>query len=86
MVAGLVLFLDGIGLAAFCLTADRLGIGQGYGLGLKQMLGAAVGALLTVAGLSILLIVARLRPGTGRAKAASKEVERLEGGPASEKG
>lgn len=77
MVAGLVLFLDGIGLAALCLGADRLGLGQGYGLGLKQMLGAAVGALLTVAGLSILLIVAHRRPGTGPSKAESKEVEPL---------
>lgn len=70
--AGLVLFLDGIGLAAFCFAADSLGIGRGYGLGPKQMLGLTAAGLLIVAGLSLLLAVARRRPGTGPAHAASK--------------
>lgn len=87
--AGLILFLDGIGLAAFCLAVDLLGFGQGYGLGQKQIWGTLTGVCLSVSGLSILLPTARRLPGTGPAGAASKEMERLEEvvpTPAPEKG
>lgn len=63
MVGGLVLFIDGIGLVAFCLGADLLDIGQGYGFGQKQMWGVSAGILLSIAGLWILIAVLR-RPGT----------------------
>jgi hypothetical protein len=74
-VAGLVLVLDGIGLAALCLAADRFGIGQGYGLGPKQALGLTVGVLLAVAGLSLLLVVAR-RSGAEPSRTAPEETEK----------
>ncbi|MSS72341.1 MAG: hypothetical protein EXS64_12740 [Candidatus Latescibacteria bacterium] len=77
--AGLVLVLDGIGLAALCLAADRFGIGQGYGLGPKQMLGLAISLLLAIAGLSLLLVVIRHRPETEPPQTASEAGERLAG-------
>lgn len=64
VVAGLVLLLDGIGLSAFCLAADRLGLGEGYGIGPGQILGVVAGILLCIAGLAVLLREARRgRPG-----------------------
>ena len=73
--AGVVLILDGIGLTAFCLAADDLGFGQGYGLGPRQIWGALTGICLAASGLSILLIAARSRPGTDPLKPASNEGE-----------
>ncbi len=64
VVAGLVLLLDGIGLSAFCLAADRLGLGKGYGIGPGQVLGLAAGLLLGIAGLAVLIRETRRgRPG-----------------------
>ena len=62
VVAGLVLFIDGIGLSAFCLGADRVGVGQGYGLGPMQTWGITAGVLMSAAGLAILLWQAFRRP------------------------
>ena len=63
VVTGLVLFIDGIGLSAFCFGADLVGVGQGYGLGPMQTWGVSAGVLMSAAGLAILLWQAFHRPG-----------------------
>ena len=64
VVTGLILFLDGIALVAFCLAADLAGLGQGYGLGPRQVWGVCAGILLAATGLGMLLRQALRRPGT----------------------
>jgi len=65
VVAGLILFIDGIGLSAFCLGADLVGVGQGYGLGPMQVWGVSAGVLMSAVGLAVLLWQAFRRPGNG---------------------
>jgi hypothetical protein len=48
--SGIVIFIVGLAFAIVSLAADALGIGNGAGLGWKQILGAVVGVLIALGG------------------------------------
>jgi uncharacterized membrane protein len=47
---GIIMIVVGVVLLIVSLSADMLGIGNGLGIGWKQILGAVVGALIAVGG------------------------------------
>ena len=47
---GIVLIILGVGMMIVSLAADVIGIGNGTGIGWKQILGAVVGVLVAVGG------------------------------------
>ena len=52
---GIILLIIGLVLAAISLTADLIGLGEGGGLGYKQIAGLVVGVGGIIAGLILLL-------------------------------
>ena len=47
---GIVFIILGVVLAVVALAADKFGIGNGAGIGWKQILGAVIGVLVAVGG------------------------------------
>jgi len=48
---GIILIILGVLLAVVSLAADSLGLGNGMGIGWKQILGAVIGVLVAVGGI-----------------------------------
>jgi hypothetical protein len=53
--AGIVLLVVGIVILVLSLVADSIGIGGHLGFGLSQIVGAVVGAIVTIVGLVLTL-------------------------------